>query len=321
MRRPGRTGLELSVLGLGGHEFLPDGRSRGFNEDYGRATSAGVIFPGFGGARRQGVVAAALAAGINFFDVTIDAEKEALGRNLHDLPPPREIAVQTRPEGMVYTNNPDDAHNWRMADLGLLRDEVRRGLVLLGRPRVDFLNLGFMGSAVEHDPGYLPKIARNVRALKDEGLIRFACADTFSGEWLYERQIDTGAFDGIFVNFNLADDGPARRILPLAADLGLSVHCRETFLKGELFRLGEAAGVTDRAALARAALRWVLGHPQVTTVVVGAHDAAQLSAAVAAAERPEPTDEDLALLDRVRCTGAFRDVQAGKRKAFGTYTA
>jgi len=309
------------VLGLGGHEFLPDGRSRGFNEDYLRATTAGVVWPGFGGEKRRGVVAAAHAAGINFFDATIDAEKEALGRNLAEAPPPREVFVQTRPEGMVYTNNPDDPLNRRMLDPVLLRDEVRRIHGLLRRPRVDFLNFGFMGPAVEHDPDYLAKIARNVRLLKDEGLIRFACADTFSGEWLYERQIGTGAFDGIFINFNLADDAPARRILPLAADRGLSVHCRETFIKGDLFRMGEEAGVTDRAALARAALRWVLANPEVTAVVVGADDAAQLECAVAAALQPELTGEDRDLLDRVRATRAFGECQAGKRKAFGPYTA
>lgn len=316
-RRPGRTGLELSVLGLGGHEFLPDGRSRGFNEDYRRATTAGVILPGFGGTRRRAVVAAAHAAGITFFDATIDSEKEALGRNLRELASPREVAIQTRPEDMVYTNNPGDENNWRMADPGLLRAEVQRLLGVLGRPRADFLNLGFMGAAVEHDPGYLGKIARNVRLLKDDGLIRFACADTFSGEWLYERQIATGAFEGIFINFNIADEGPARRILPLAAGLGLSVHCRETFIKGVLFRMGEEAGVTDRARLAQAALRWVLANPHVTTVVVGAHDAGELEAAVAAAERPELSDEDLALLDRVRATRSFREVHAEKLKAFG----
>ena len=30
----GKTGVKASVLGMGGHEYLPNGKSRGFNEDF-----------------------------------------------------------------------------------------------------------------------------------------------------------------------------------------------------------------------------------------------------------------------------------------------
>lgn len=122
----GSAGFDVSVLGLGGHEFLPDGRSRGFNEDFTLATTAGHVWPGFGASLRLAVVRAAHAAGITFFDATIDAEKEALGRNLAEAPPPGPVTVQTRPEGMCYRNNPADEWNWRLTDLTLLRAEVRR---------------------------------------------------------------------------------------------------------------------------------------------------------------------------------------------------
>lgn len=42
----GNTGVDISVLGLGGHEYLPDGRSRGFNEDLRLATTPGYILKG-----------------------------------------------------------------------------------------------------------------------------------------------------------------------------------------------------------------------------------------------------------------------------------
>jgi aryl-alcohol dehydrogenase-like predicted oxidoreductase len=314
--RAARTGLELSEIGLGGHEFLPDGRSRGFNEDYGRATTPGVLFPGFGGDKRRGVVAAAHAAGINFFDVTIDSEKEALARNFKEIPPPREVYVQTRPEGMVYTNNPDDKHNWRMAKADLFRAEVERLSGVLGR-RPDFLNMGFMVSALENDPDYLKKIAANVAALKARGLIRFACADTFSGEAFYLKQIETGAFDGIFINFNLADDGPARRVLPEAAARGLSVHCREAFGKGALFKMGEEAGIADRSLLARVAIRWVLSHREVTTCVIGADSAAELADDLKALGVPPLSAEDDRVIVKLKQTRIYRDVHAEKLASFG----
>ena len=76
------TNVRLSRVVLGGHEYLPNGNSRGFNEDFAKAITPGHSFPGFGGEQRKAVLAAAYDIGVNFFDVTLDAEKEALGRNL-----------------------------------------------------------------------------------------------------------------------------------------------------------------------------------------------------------------------------------------------
>jgi hypothetical protein len=44
----GNTGIDLSAIGLGGHEYLPNGRSRGFNEDRGDAAKPGYVGKGYG---------------------------------------------------------------------------------------------------------------------------------------------------------------------------------------------------------------------------------------------------------------------------------
>ncbi len=316
-RQLGRTDVNISIFGLGGHEFLPNGSSRGFNEDHLRATRVGEIFDGFGGEKRRSVVAAAHDAGINFFDVTIDSEIEALGRNIKEAPSPRDIYIQTRPEGMVYTNNPDDKFNWRMADFSLLEAEARRAVKLLGRERIDFYNFGFLASALDNDSDYLDKISRNVKGLKEAGLIRFACADTFSGEELYLRQINTGAFDAIFVNFNFANDGPARRVLAACVERGMGVFCRETFMKGALFSMGAEAGITDRDLLCRMAIKWVIGHCEITTVVLGIEVPAHLKNALRALDSLEMTAEEQSTLDAVMGTAAFREYHDGRERDFG----
>ena len=119
----GPTGVNISILSMGGHEYLPDGSSRGFNENFELAVRPGYIFEGFGREKRTEVLSLAYQNGINFFDVTQDSEKEALGRNLKELPPPYEIYIQTRPEGMVYTYDP---YNAKMAKYELLKAEVQR---------------------------------------------------------------------------------------------------------------------------------------------------------------------------------------------------
>ena len=312
-REMGISGVKISILSMGGHEYLPDGRSRGFNENFDLAVRPGFLFEGFGQDRRKKVLSIAYEHGINFFDVTQDSEKEALGRNLKEMPPPYDIYIQTRPEGMVYTYDP---HNVRMAKYERLKAEVQRGLTLLQRERLDFLNIAFMRSAMDHDPEYLEKIKRNVETLRKEGLIRFACADTFSGEYTYLRQIETGCFDAVNINFNFADHGGKRRVLPAAKEKGLGVFTREAFMKGELFRMGEEAGVRDRVKLAEIGMKWNLSHDEVTTVVVGTSNPDHLVKNLKVLEVLRLTDEEWEMMKRVRTSSIYGAYEARKTKEF-----
>ena len=61
-RQIGNTDVHVSVFGLGGHEFLPNGSSRGFNEDQKNAVTPGYLFEGFGGEKRKKVLACAFTA-------------------------------------------------------------------------------------------------------------------------------------------------------------------------------------------------------------------------------------------------------------------
>lgn len=314
-RKLGHTGVEISIIALGGHEYLPDGRSRGFNEpvDAHLAVLPGQVYPGFGGERRKELLKFAYASGINYFDVTVDSEKEALGRNLKEMPPPYEIFVQTRPEGMVYTY---DKHNRKMADYALLKAEVQRGLALLQRDHLDMLNIAFMQSALDHDPDYLEKIGYNVSELKREGLIRFASADTFSGEAIYLAEINSGIFDSVFINFNFADNAASSEVLPAAAANGLGVITREAFMKGALFAMGEEIGVTDRSWLARLALKWNLARPGVASVATGVHDRQQLASNLAILDDLALDDDEFALLERLRTAPTFKRYSSERHQRF-----
>jgi predicted aldo/keto reductase-like oxidoreductase len=73
----GKTGLEVSVLGLGGHEYrwlhggnIADSRQIRFNPE------------------RAKLVALALEKGVNFFDTTFQEEVHSLGHVLKGIGPP-----------------------------------------------------------------------------------------------------------------------------------------------------------------------------------------------------------------------------------------
>lgn len=314
-RRIPRLGIELSVVGLGGHEFLPDGRLRGFQEDFARAITPGHVFTGFGGEKRRQILKLAYDYGINFYDTTQDSEKEALGRNLREIPPPFEVYVQTRPEGMMYDR---DAGNRKLAEYPQLRVEVERILNLMGRERLDFLNLGITPEAWRSDPEYLVRLRVTIDRLKEDGLIRFASADTFRGQETYLQMIASGGFDAIFINLNVADAAGRVRVLPAVRDGGLAVVGREAFMKGELFKMGSEVGLTDRDRLARAALRWALALPELTCMVIGAAEPEHLEAALAAVDDPSLDPEDLAMLERLRASSLYQAFEAQRNREFLT---
>jgi predicted aldo/keto reductase-like oxidoreductase len=312
-KKMGNNSAEISVLAMGGHEYLPDGRSRGFNENFDLAIKPGYVFEGFGQERRKKVLSLAFEHGINFFDVTQDSEKEALGRNLKEITPPYEIYIQTRAEGMVYAY---DRYNKKMAQYELLKAEIQRGLKLLQRDHLDFLNIAFMRSALDHDPEYLEKIRYNIETLKKEGLIHFACADTFSGEYTYMKQIESGCFDAVYINFNFADYGGKRRVLPAAKEKGLAVISREAFMKGELFKMGDEVDLRDRSKLARIALKWNLSNEEVTTVVVGTNNPDHLLKNLEILNDLEINDEEKDIIEKIKTSSIYKAYEERKTKEF-----
>jgi aryl-alcohol dehydrogenase-like predicted oxidoreductase len=311
-RRLGAHGPMVSALALGGHEYLPDGKSRGFNEDMKLAVSPGYIGSGYGGPKRKELLGCAYELGINLFDVTIDSEKEALGRNFREMPPPYEVFVQTRPEGMCYSY---DQGNRKMLDGSLLRAEVQRGLQLLGRESLDFLNIGLLSWSIDGDADYLPKLAENISALKREGLIRWVVADSFSGERLYLAMIESGAFDVVNIDLNLGDALGLRKVLPVAREARMGIIAREAFFKGELFRIGGSIGIDDRALLARVAMKW-LATQRPDTLIVGVDDAAQLIANAKALQTPAFDAEEQATFDLLRRAPKFMHYESAKRREF-----
>ncbi len=59
-------GIELSAIGLGRHEYMPDGSSRGFNDDFKSAVKPGYQGQGSGGDKRRALLQVAYESGINF---------------------------------------------------------------------------------------------------------------------------------------------------------------------------------------------------------------------------------------------------------------
>ncbi len=312
----GASQVRLSQIGLGGHEFLPDGRVKAMGEDFHEAVKPGAIWEGFGGEQRRRILKLAYGAGINFFDVTMDSEKDAFARNVAEMPPPHPVFVQTRPEGMVYNNDPADADKRKLLDYALLKAEAERACEMLHRQVIDCYNFGLFPPAVQRQPGYVQKLADNVERLRADGLITFASVDTLSGEAISLEMIETGAFDAVFTAFSVVNDAASHRVIPAAMERDMGIFLREAFIKGRLFSLGEAAGISDRSALARAAVRWVLAQDVATVLVLGVANSEHLAENLDAAKMPELTEHDEALLAKLRASDSFEPERQGQYEFF-----
>ncbi|MDR3074328.1 MAG: aldo/keto reductase [Deltaproteobacteria bacterium] len=193
-------------------------------------------------------------------------------------------------------------------------DEVMRINKLMGRECLDFLNIPPLKWAFDNDPDYLDKVGHNIAALKKEGLIRFASADTFSGAEIYRKMIESGHFDTLYINFNFGDHTPGDAIIPLAKAKGLGVIIREAFMKGDLFKMAKEADV-DRGQAAEAALRWILSRKGVDMVIYGTGKANHLLDVCRSLDTPF-TPDDEAVLDKIRQTAMFKKYETRRIDEF-----
>jgi len=312
----GHTGLAVSCLALGGHEYLPDGRMKGWGDDPENAVKAGYERADFGGFERQAIVARAIARGVTFFDATQDPEVSALGRAMGEHPSSPDVLVQVRPQEMCYRYDPGNA---TMLAPGRLRSEVERLRDLLQRDRIDILNLGIEREALEGSPDYFSRLGDVLGELKSSGLIQFvACDSLFSGESQYLAMISSGCFDIAWLSFGPLQPAPADEVLPTAKVAGLAVVAREAFSKGTLFRVAANAGIQlDTGQLAAAAERWILNHTEVSVLAIGVRTVRELDENLDAV-KTTLDDEDRELLDQVLATPEAGALLADHAREFRT---
>ncbi len=116
-----------------------------------------------------------------------------------------------------------------------------------------------------------------LRQARDDGTVRLvgithwtASAHAEIGDWLAREPLDT-----VQVNYSIAEPEAGERLLDLAADRGVAVLINRPLAEGALLRrtrgqpLPPFAVEHGVASWAQYALKWVLGHPAVTCVLVG----------------------------------------------------
>lgn len=293
-RRLGRTGLEVSEIGLGGVWFAARDRWA----DYGR------------------VIRRALELGVDLIDTAPgykDSEAvvgEALTGGLRDR-----VWLSTK----YYPYGEGDKLN--LSGEALARS-MAQSLARLKTSRVDFLHLHWVHSAEDVKALVRSDLAATLQRFKSTGHIRhLAVSEASELDGTHEMlaaAIKTGLFDSIMVTYNVFLQTAERGVLAAASQAGVGVLVMMPLnqpgegvgglisparvAKGlEALRaekaVPDAPPYTDPEALAfmleggsrtyaQAALRFVLDRPEVTCALVGTSSLAHLEEDLAAADQP-----------------------------------
>lgn len=312
-RSLGRSGLSVSILGLGTGGANVFGASRGAGPDEARA-----------------LVRAALDVGVDWFDTAQaygDSERRLAGA-LAGVPR-RDYVLATKyqprmPDGELRTGTQ-------------VHDAIRSSLERLRTETIDVFYVHALQSD-DYDRVAAEQMPVLVKA-REEGLIRaIGVTESFAGDdpthKTLERAVRDADVDVVMVGYNVLHQSAERDILPTAraADVGVVVMAavrRALATRGALETLVadlKARGLLDREAIAdtdplgwlvdagspsvqAACYRYVTAHPAVSSVLTGTFDRDHLLENARAATMGPLRDEDR---DRLRRIFGHLDLGLGR---------
>ena len=318
-RTLGRTGLQVSELGLGG-----------------------LFTSSLGGGARETVriLERALDLGITFLDTapTYADSEQVLGEALRSLGPKAErLVVSTKLGGRPKPFDPRDPR--------ALRASVEQSRHLLGREVLDILLIHEPDRPLLYDWWSDPRncsgpVLDVVLRLKEEGVIRaYGLGGTTVAE--LSHCVRTGRFEVLLTafNYNALYREAAEELLPAAFSLGMGVLVGSVYGQRGLGRrfdrevrerpswlsrprqqqLLALYALSDQCGLpiTELSLRFVLSNPSISCALIGAKSAEQLEASAAAGAKGPLPPELLAELDRIAALVPFRPFEEPMILPFG----
>ncbi len=268
----GKTGKKVSVLGFGGMRFDPKNEEESIR-----------------------AVHRAVELGINYLDTAPgyceDKSERFIGKALHLLPEGKKqnVYVSTKSH---YLSEPT-------------ADDVRRRidsqLMTLGLEIIPFYNMWCIMDLEQFkkilEPGGPYEGAVKAR---EEGLIEHICGTAHaSGEDIAEM-VKTGVFAGVTLGYNIMNHRFRKKGLKAAAAAGLGVVTMNPLGGGMLTQDERKLSVLkddESDSYIAAALRFNLSHPEITVVLSGMKNEAEVEANAKTAESVEGPDP--ATIDRL----------------------
>jgi len=282
----GRTGLKVSELGFGGHEYrrpLPTTLGHWGEIDGDKFTQTQPA--------RNRLIKEAIGAGINFFDATQPEETKSLGLALKELGVKNDIHVAIMILTPLSKMSNAPRSEWRK----IIRDDVEKTLKLLQAEYADLLNMHMPER--NYSPQRLTVALEVLQELKEEGKIGFLGASSHQPRFLGEVMRKYDCFDSVMIRYNYHLQEVRNVIFPLAKMLEVGVVIMKPLswpyygIPFTRFDPGEEGGGSYTPA--QHSLRWILNSSEVSTVVPGMNSREELKENLAAINKEGKVDEKL----------------------------
>jgi aryl-alcohol dehydrogenase-like predicted oxidoreductase len=283
----GRTGLKVSELGFGGHEYrrpLPTTLGRWGEIDGEKFTQTQPA--------RNRLIKEAIGAGVNFFDATQPEETKSLGLALKELGAENDIHVAIMILTPFSKMSKTPKSEWRQ----IIRDDVEKSLQLLQADYADLLNMHMPER--NYSQQRLTAALEVLQELKEEGKIGFIGSSSHQPRFLGELIRKYDCFDSVMIRYNYHLQEARDVIFPLAKTLEVGVVVMKPlawpYYGIPFTRFNPKGGGSYTPA--QHALRWILNSSEVSTVVPGMNSQEELEENVAAIKKEG--DADKRLLER-----------------------
>jgi L-galactose dehydrogenase len=306
----GRTGLQVSVLGLGGGGYSRLGTSQGRGDDNAIA-----------------VVLRALELGVNVIDTAESYDTEAcVGQAIKDLP--RESLVLCTKTGAGSIEQPRDPKD--------LSRSLEQSLRNLGTDYIDIYQLH--GVQVEEYSHVVNHLAPELLRLRSQGKIRFIGLterfETDTAHAMLQLASHDAFWDSLMVGFNLLNTSARRTVFPYSRPHGMGIlnmfAVRHALINQENLRpvlrrlvgLGQVQAdevdlenplgflLNEAESLPEAAYRYCLHAPDLHVILSGTGSIAHLEENIRAIEKGPLSSTAVDRLDRIF---SRVDSESGKR--------
>ena len=264
----GKTGKKVSVLGYGGMRFDP--------KDEETAIRA---------------VHRAVELGINYFDTAPgyceDTSEMFIGKALSALPKEKQKGLHISTKSHIGADPKADDVRRR------IDDQLKK----FKREKIQFYNMWCILDLEQFEKIMAPggPYTGALKA-KEEGLIEHICCSTHaSGEEIADI-VKAGVFEGITLGYNILNHEFRKEGMEAAAAMDCGVVTMNPLGGGMLTRDEERLSVLkedDADSFIAAALRFNFSHPDITVVLAGMKDAAEVEFNVNVAESIQEPDPEV----------------------------
>ncbi len=285
----GRTGLKVSELGVGGHEYrrpLPTTLGRWGQIDMEKFMETQP--------ERTRLIKRAIEAGVNYFDTTHLEEAKSLGLALRQLEPNGEIHISI----MLLWPFSKMAEAPRSKWKEIIVAEVEEKLKLIQTDYADIATI--LMPERDYKKERLETTLEALHQFKSEGKIGFVGSSSHELRFLVELMRHFDCFDMVMIPYNYHQQEARDLFFPLARALEIGVVIIKPFAWPyygiPFMRFGSVEGEEGSFTAAQTSLRWILRSPEIATIVAGMNNSAELEENLEAVAKEGEVDEEL--LDR-----------------------